>query len=316
MNRCGRHLLFSFLALGVYCSSLVGGDELSPQEQRQVDEAEATWKGTPEGRAATSKFNQVLRAYRLDRAKFPADRDRQVSVDYRQALKEFEASQRKGILAQNPALAGLLEIADAAAKVPPPALQPVEDRPGLPRVLLIGDSISIGYTLEVRRLLKDKANIHRIPQNGGATDVGLERIDTWLGDGNWDVIHFNFGLHDAKFQSETTLRSTREEYAANLRTLVTQMKGTGAKLIFATTTPVPLGGNLSPTRKFDSIPERNTAAVQVMAECGVTVNDLYATVLPVFTQVGRPNDVHFQPEGYDVLARAVARSIEAVLSAK
>ena len=40
----------------------------------------------------------------------------------------------------------------------------------------IGDSISIGYTLPVRELLKGKANVHRIPQNGGATEVGLEKM--------------------------------------------------------------------------------------------------------------------------------------------
>ena len=64
-------------------------------------------------------------------------------------------------------------------------------------------------------------------------------MKSWLGDGQWDIIHFNFGLHDAKYASETTQRATREQYVANLRTLITQMKSTGAKLIFATTTPVP-----------------------------------------------------------------------------
>ena len=70
--------------------------------------------------------------------------------------------------------------------------------PGLPRVLLIGDSISIGYTLPTRELLDGKANVHRIPTNGGPTTRGLEQLDRWLGDSRWDVIHFNFGLHDLK----------------------------------------------------------------------------------------------------------------------
>jgi hypothetical protein len=67
---------------------------------------------------------------------------------------------------------------------------------GLPRVLLIGDSISMGYTLDVRELLKGKANVHRIPTNGGPTTNGLKNIKAWLGDSKWDVIHFNWGLHD------------------------------------------------------------------------------------------------------------------------
>src|SRR5690349_10757201 len=84
----------------------------------------------------------------------------------------------------------------AQDKAEPNPLAPIEDRPGLPRVLIIGDSISVGYTLPVRELLKDKANVHRIPVNGGPTIRGLANLDTWLGTGKWDVIHFNWGLHD------------------------------------------------------------------------------------------------------------------------
>ncbi len=78
-------------------------------------------------------------------------------------------------------------------------MKPIEDVTGLPRVLIIGDSISIGYTLPVRALLKDKANVHRILTNGSATKNGLENLKKWLGDSKWDVIHFNWGLHDIKF---------------------------------------------------------------------------------------------------------------------
>jgi len=180
--------------------------------------------------------------------------------------------------------------------------------------LLIGDSISIGYTLQVRALLKGKANVHRIPGNGGATEVGLANMMKWLGDGKWDVIHFNFGLHDAKFASETTQRASREQYAENLRQLVAQMKATGAQLIFATTTPVPRDGNLSPTRRFDSIPARNEVARAVMEKNGVAINDLYSAVLAVQGEVGRTNDVHFQPAGYELLAEKVAKAIQAKLS--
>ncbi len=193
------------------------------------------------------------------------------------------------------------------------AVRAIKDEPGLPRVLLIGDSVSIGYTLQVREKLKGKANVHRIPVNGGATEVGLAKMKSWLGDGHWDVIHFNFGLHDAKYATETTQRATREQYVENLRTLITQMKATGAKLIFATTTPVPMGGVLSPTRKFDSISARNELAAKLMRESDVAIDDLYAVVIPVQEKIGKPNDVHFGPEGYEVLATAVARSIEAAL---
>src|SRR6185503_19430837 len=83
-----------------------------------------------------------------------------------------------------------------------PAFDPDKDDPKLPRILLIGDSISIGYTVPVRNLLKGRANVHRIPDNGGPTTNGLAQLPQWLGKGKWDVIHFNWGLHDLKIMAD------------------------------------------------------------------------------------------------------------------
>ncbi|MGC3972626.1 MAG: SGNH/GDSL hydrolase family protein [Pirellulales bacterium] len=100
----------------------------------------------------------------------------------------------------------------------------ITEDPNLPRVLLIGDSISMGYTLPVRELLKGKANVLRVPMNGGPTTRGLESMKDWLGDGRWDVIHFNWGLHDLKFMPEGHRQVELEAYTKNLRELVKQMK--------------------------------------------------------------------------------------------
>src|SRR3979411_103345 len=81
---------------------------------------------------------------------------------------------------------------------PNPAFREIQDAPGLPRVLLIGDSISIRDTHPVRTILTGKANVHRIPENGAATLTGVKNLDKWLGTAKWDVIHFNFGLHDLR----------------------------------------------------------------------------------------------------------------------
>ncbi len=202
-------------------------------------------------------------------------------------------------------------VADAAVSGNP-AMKDIEDVPGLPRVLLIGDSISIGYTIPVREALKGKANVHRIPNNGQSTAIGLLKLDRWLGDKKWDVIHFNFGVHDAKYLTETETKVSKADYEKNLREIVKRLKATGAKLIFATTTPVPEVLE-PPTRRFESIPERNEIAVKVMKENDVAVDDLYAVILPRQAELQRPKDVHFIPEGSAVLGKAVAASIEAEL---
>jgi hypothetical protein len=192
-----------------------------------------------------------------------------------------------------------------------PVFAPIQDDPKLPRVLLIGDSISMGYTLPTRQLLKGAANVHRIPENGGPTRNGLGKMDEWLGDGKWDVIHFNFGLHDLRLD-DGKHQVPIEEYGKNLAALVAKLKVTGAKLIWATTTPVP-GGKLSPPRRTEDVPEYNAVARKIMDENEVAVDDLYSFALPRLTDIQLPANVHFTQDGYALLATQVTASIEAAL---
>lgn len=196
----------------------------------------------------------------------------------------------------------------------------VEDVPGLPRVLLIGDSISMGYTLKVRELLKGKANVHRPPENCFDSANGNKKLDTWLGSGKWDVIHFNFGLHDNKYLDEKgaltavekgKVVATPEQYGKNLREFVARAKKTGATLIYATTTPVPAKSN---GRVEGSEVAYNAEGAKVMREAGVAVNDLRSFVAKHADAQQLPNNVHFTPKGYDQLAEVVAKEIERALA--
>jgi acyl-CoA thioesterase-1 len=195
---------------------------------------------------------------------------------------------------------------------PDPAFAEVRDDPRLPRVLLIGDSISIGYTLAVRGLLSGKANLHRIPENGGPTINGLAKLAGWLGDGRWDVIHFNWGLHDLRLMEDGKHQVALEAYQQNLRELVKRLKATGAKLIWASTTPVP-PEKQSPPRRTEDVPRYNVAAKQVMDENQIPIDDLYAFALPRLGAIQRPANVHFTEEGSAALAAQVAASIARAL---
>lgn len=206
-----------------------------------------------------------------------------------------------------------LSAQEPKAKRPPnPSLAPIEDVAGLPRVLLIGDSISMGYTLPVRKRLAGQANVHRIPANGGPTKNGVARLDAWLGAGKWDVIHFNHGIHDLRFMDDGKRQVGPEDYEANLRKMVARLKQTGARLIWATITPIP-DGELNPPRRFGSVADYNAIAARVMRENGVRINDLNAHVAPRFTELQTPRDLHYQPAGYEFLAEKVAAEILAVL---
>ncbi|MBI5800221.1 MAG: SGNH/GDSL hydrolase family protein [Verrucomicrobia bacterium] len=194
-----------------------------------------------------------------------------------------------------------------------PAMELVTDLPGLPRVLLIGDSISIGYTVPVRDLLKGKVNVHRIPENGGPTTNGTAKLGKWLGTSKWDVIHFNWGLHDLKFMETGKVQVSLEDYENNLRELVKQLKQTNARLIWCATTPAP-DAKLSPPRKDSDVRAYNASARKVMDENKIPINDLYAHTLPKLADVQLPANVHFKKEGYEFLAKQVARSIEESLA--
>lgn len=200
-----------------------------------------------------------------------------------------------------------------------PSLVHIEEIAGLPRVLLIGDSISMGYTVPVRELLQGKANVLRVMENAGETARGIKKLDAWLGNKKWDVIHFNFGLHDLKYLDEKGTYVSPEkgkqvallpEYEAHLRELVTRLKKTGAKLIWASTTPVP-EGSLGRV-KGDEI-AYNEVALKVMTEMGVEVDDLHAVVVNGPAGMQLPKNVHFTPEGYGILARAVVEHIAKAL---
>lgn len=179
----------------------------------------------------------------------------------------------------------------------------VKDDPKLPRVLLIGDSVSRGYTQPTRSALAGKANVHRAPANCGPTASGIKNLDVWLGEGKWDVIHFNFGIHD---------RATpAADYVKRLEEIVARLEKTGAKLIWASTTPIP--DNPAQKQTAASIVEKNALAAEVMKKHGIPTDDLFGAITPHLARLQNPNDVHFNGEGYDFLGGKVGESILARL---
>ncbi len=189
----------------------------------------------------------------------------------------------------------------------------------LPKVLIIGDSISIGYTPYVKELLAGRADVHHNRGNAQHTRYGLHELENWLGDTDWDVIHFNHGLHDLKYIDENgrNVDASRghqqipiEQYEKNLDKLAERLKETGAALIFANTTPTPAGTGFRV--KGDSA-RYNAAAERVMKKYDIPVNDLYSFALARLNKIQRPANVHFYPHGSYVLGEQIARYIENAL---
>lgn len=199
-----------------------------------------------------------------------------------------------------------------------------------PRVLILGDSISIGYTPFVQKTLAEEITVLRPmrgekAENCSSTTAGVANIDRWLAidGGKWDVIHFNWGLHDLKHvKADGTTASDQagdpplnavEVYEKNLREIVAKLKATGAKLIFATTTPVP-DESMKVYRKNSNVILYNEAALRVMKDNGIAVNDLYAFALPQLKDIQiQPANVHFTPAGSEVLGAEVVKAVRAAI---
>lgn len=216
---------------------------------------------------------------------------------------------------------------------PHPAFQKAKEDPSLPRVLLIGDSISIGYTFPTRKLLAGRANVLRIPANGGPTTRGLQSLGKWLAIGKLDVIHFNFGLHDCRIMRPKDKPMVPiEAYEKNLRQIVAKLKKNGAKLIWATTTAVVDGERRK--RRLKDVEAYNAVARRIMEAEGIPINDLYAALMATDEskvkdpgaakkgkgmtrqRITKSDGTHFTPQGYQLLARHVAAAVTDALGAR
>ena len=199
----------------------------------------------------------------------------------------------------------------------------LKNRPPRKRVLMLGDSISMGYLNRVREELEEIALVIRPRENCEGTKKGVKQIEKWLQlcGGQFDVIHFNFGLHDLKHVDPETGKnsndptdppqSTIEEYKIQLSEIVARLKATEAKLIFATTTPVP--ENVRPFRDPKSPERYNQTALEIMRANKVEVNDLY-NYTKNNSGLMRDANVHFNKEGSRQLGDQVVAAIKRTLA--
>lgn len=191
----------------------------------------------------------------------------------------------------------------------------------LPNILIIGDSISMGYTPFVQEILAGKATVSHPEGNCEGTTKGVLKLDEWLGNTKWDIIHFNFGLHDLKhvdaktgapsIKHEDPVQADIKQYSKNLKIIVKKLKASGAKLIFATTTPVP--EKSSPLREPDQVLLYNKVALKMMKKKRIMIDDLFVFALSKIKEIQLPDNVHFTPDGYRALAEKVSGSILQIL---
>lgn len=197
---------------------------------------------------------------------------------------------------------------------------PLKRSTGKVNCLVIGDSISIGYTPWVAKILGDNYQVQHAPwdhRDGGALDskYGIRCLPLFLSTDmleptSYDVIIFNFGLHDVNYAGEWIEEYTPPiEYSKNLREIKSLLLSSGANVGFVLTTPVPFNVTIN-----DLVKEYNTIATNVMKEQPVVATaDLYYWVVKVCGEppyseckiaAKQPNP-HYTPQGYEYLSEMV-----------
>ena len=181
----------------------------------------------------------------------------------------------------------------------------------LPKLFLIGDSIRSGYQDTVQGLLGTQFEISVQPAGwtGDAVDA-LNFVDDWLAAGPYDVIHFNWGLHDvytARPGMDGEVAVSIEDYQTATEAMVAKLKASGATLVWANTTP---SYDCEPTFNESDIVAYNAVAKAIMDANDIPINDLHSLAWEYLPEIQlAPGNIHYNAEGNRILGTAVAGAI-------
>ncbi len=194
------------------------------------------------------------------------------------------------------------------------------------KIVLIGDStmigsnVSTGYGPFLANMLEGRAKVFLPLENCQDTRFTYACLDELFHPGILaiaDVIHWNNGLWDVlHFLGSPKNVVPLPMYIELISKIYSYLRTVNpcAKIIFATTIPVVEfdndGGNY---RKNSEIADYNRAAVELLAEKGVIINDLYALCSGFDKSNMAPDGVHLNDDSSRILATHTAALIESVL---
>lgn len=193
------------------------------------------------------------------------------------------------------------------------------------KVVLLGDSIRMGYQQVVKEALGGIADVWAPKENCQDSAFILSHLDKWLVGKQPDIVYINCGLHDAFIDSGTQVRRSPEKYGANLEQIFSRIKkaSKGATIIFALTTPVDekkqqkskTYGRL--VRRNKDIDALNTVAAEKAAKYGIKTDDLHGLMIKYGGGSLLISDgIHPDTKGADILGRHVADTIKRALSVR
>jgi lysophospholipase L1-like esterase len=175
-----------------------------------------------------------------------------------------------------------------------------------PKVVLVGDSIRLGYAPLVAKELGSTAEVIS-PKGAGDSSWLRDQLPRLVLDSSPDLIHLNVGLHDLRKDRKTgNYQVPLTDYEANLDAIFTRLKDTKATVLFALTTPVDDERGKKRGGAFDrfeaDVAAYNAVALKLAAKHAIVVHDLHS--ISGKNQVA--DGTHFTPQGIALQARAVS----------
>ena len=184
------------------------------------------------------------------------------------------------------------------------------------KILLLGDSIRIGYQAEVKKLLENEYEVIYPDENGRFAAYTLWQANqAFKSNPDIKLVHFNNGYWDMNIEAPMTEAiHPVAEYQNFLRRIVALSRSCGANVVFATTVPIfeagSSGDNTGITCSINYsnewVKEYNAAAKEVMNEMGVAVNDLYTLCMEDERRYKCEDLLHLSAEGNRRCAAQVA----------
>ncbi|MCC6578800.1 MAG: hypothetical protein IT440_00025 [Phycisphaeraceae bacterium] len=192
------------------------------------------------------------------------------------------------------------------------------DRPR-PRILLLGDSIRISYQARVAEMMGAAAEVVGPLENSQFSLYTLSALPRWLESlGRPDVVHWNNGLHDTGFNPRRfPPQIPLDMYIANLDFARQLLSASGARIIWAATTPVHLRRPFTAEEwswRNEDIDRYNLAARELMQRHCIPICDLHAVVRADMDNHLVEDGVHLTDAGIEACATAVAGAIESALN--
>ena len=184
------------------------------------------------------------------------------------------------------------------------------------KILLLGDSIRMGYQYDVKELLANEYEVIFPEDNGRFAAYTLWQVNQeFKRNSGIEIVHFNNGYWDMNIEAPMTEAiHPVEEYKSFLRRIVALCRQCGAKVVFATTVPILEEGaardntGVQGTINYSNewVKEYNAAAVEVMTELDVPINDLYALCMEDERRYKCDDLLHLSDEGNCRCAEQVA----------